>query len=243
MKKRFLQLSLLFTVSLASVLFSSCKKDDNPSGGRNKDGSFTITATNVINSSLQISAVKAEPNDAIATAPYKNNGFELTLPATLPSKYLYLITEDLDEDEFDNITISDKDAKILDIWADQIEAYDNDERNIGYFDLEAENDNSDSYVVYFYTDRNLKIKAELQEYEDGEEFIGKMDMDLKKGWNIVYYTETESGNKYTLSYTTQKPLELNYFWNYYSYKSTKANTDSFGKRKSLFSRLNIYRNK
>jgi len=236
-------------VCLAGLtVFSGCKKDkdNDPDVG---DNASKITATNVINSSSQIVTVKAQihwhdddyqcQDDVIAQAPYKDNGFTLELPATVSNKYLYLLAEEMP----DVITISDKTVNAADIY---IEAFDKDDNNIGGFYL-TNNDES-VYAMWYYVDKNVTIKGEYKEiYEEyDEEEIGKYDVDLKKGWNVVYWSWTESHNNstgrdvYTYTMTSQKPSGVNLSWffeDYYdSYAVSLKSAKSLSAKKPFFTK-------
>jgi hypothetical protein len=237
-------------------MFSACDENPNDNGNGNSNGNGNlggtkITATNVINSSSRIATVKAAiytesggdwGYDVIAPAPYKGNGFTLELPATVSDKYLLLLTTDVPS----GITISDRTAKCTNI---SIQAFDKDDNRIGSFALGKSDDDADNEVMWLYVDKNVTIKGEFKDYDDEEsnrEYISKYDMDMKKGWNIVYMMESESHNNstgrdvYTSTLTTQKPSGVNFVWyfdgygDYASLKSAKLlskNKSFFQKRK------------
>ena len=230
MKKTFFKFGLL-ALGLTTAVFNSCNKDDDDNSGNGGNAS-KITATNVINGSTRITTVKALAywessnydygNDAIAQAPYKNNGFTLELPENVSSKYLDLLSEDAPS----GVSISDENAKIF--FLDDIRGYDEDENEIGDFYLEEENDDSEYYTSWMYADRDVTIKGE----DDGD----KYDVNLKKGWNIIYESYTENSG----SLTSKKPSGINYSWNFYSnsdYRSVIATRNSVENKKSVFSKL------
>ena len=226
--------------------------NDNDDGSGNNNGGNTskITATNVINSSTQIATVKAivywENNDddygsdVIAQTQYKNKGFTLELPSTLSAKYLFLVYEDAPQ----GISISNQEAKGR--LLEDIEGYDKDENEIGYFYLVEENDDSEHYTSWLYVDRDVTIKGEYKKINDyyDEEYLEKYDLQLKKGWNVVYESYMESYNNstkrdvYTGSLTSKKPSGVNYSWNFYDgYGSAKSAIKSGENTKSVFSTL------
>jgi len=238
MKNYFLKFGLFLALGLTSAVFYSCDKDDDKGGSVSK-----ITATSVVNGSTKIATVKVfaysnDGDDVIAQAAYKNNGFTLELPATLHTKYLYLISEGAPK----GITISNKDAKIYSF--EDINAYDKDDNQIGNFYLGVGNENSEYYVVWFYTDRNLNITGEIKDAND----IEKFDLQLKKGWNTVYisYVESVDGSgkeMETYSMTTKKPAGVNYSWIFDGYEyeedfnSAQVTAKSIEKNRSIFSKL------
>jgi len=101
-----------------SLIFSSCD-DDSGGGGGGGNGSgnaSVINATNVVNGNSSIVTVKAliVTGDngigyELATSAYENNGFKLTLPATVHEQYLMTISEDLEDDDH-SLEISDRQA-------------------------------------------------------------------------------------------------------------------------------------
>lgn len=237
MKKTFLNFGLFLALGLTTAVFYSCNKDDDNDGGTNGGSVSRITATNVINGSTQIKTVKAlaywereydDGNDAIAQAPFTNNGFTLELPATVGAKYLFLISEEAPR----GINISDENAKGL--FLEDIRGYDGDDDEIGDFYLEEENGDNEYYTSWFYSDRDVTIKGE----DDGE----KYNVTLKKGWNVVYDSYTD----HSYSLTSQKPSGVNYTWNFYdnsSFRSASIATKSVENTKSAFSKLKESRKK
>jgi len=186
MKKTFLKFGLFLALGLTIVVFNSCEKDDDTDGGINDGTASKITATNVINGTTQIITVKALAywesgdddyvSDAIAQAPYQNNGFTLELPATLGAKYL----ETLDADDLEGITVSDRNFKS--VFLNDLRGYNEDDEEIGDFYLEEENDDSEHYTSWIYVDRDVTIKGEYNEVDEeyNEEYIDKYDLTLKK---------------------------------------------------------------
>jgi|LSQX01.2.fsa_nt_gb hypothetical protein len=237
MKKTFLNFGLFLALGLTTAVFYSCNKDDDNDGGTNGGSVSRITATNVINGSTQIKTVKVlaywereydDGNDAIAQAPFTNNGFTLELPATVGAKYLFLISEEAPR----GINISDENAKGL--FLEDIRGYDGDDDEIGDFYLEEENGDNEYYTSWFYSDRDVTIKGE----DDGE----KYNVTLKKGWNVVYDSYTDD----SYSLTSQKPSGVNYTWNFYdnsSFRSASIATKSVENTKSAFSKLKESRKK
>jgi hypothetical protein len=209
MKKSFLKIGLFLAMGLVAAMFYACDKDEEKQGteegngnengnennnGNSNEGTFTITATNVINSSSQIVTLKL---DVIAQAPYKNNGFTLELPATVSVQLLNPIIGGTITES----TVSDKTAK----WyvLKEFDAYNKDDVKIGrllYVTEETVTNGDENGVSWFYVDKNVTIKGE------GSRAI--YDMDLKKGWNVVYVYKSQ--NIYT--FTTSKPSGYVYNW-------------------------------
>ena len=251
MNKKFLNFGLFLALGLTTAVFNSCDKDDGGNGGSGGNAS-KITATNVINGSTQIKTVKALAwwesgdydygSDAIAQAPYQNNGFTLELPATVGSKYL----ETLEADEMleAGISISNKNVKVFFLY--DLRGYNADDDEIGDFYLEEENENSEHYTSWMYVDGDVTIKGEYKviDEEYDEEYIEKYDLTLKKGWNVVYDSEVESYKNgrdvYSYTISSKKPSGVNYTWNFYGdsdYRSASVALKSAKNTKSTFSKF------
>jgi hypothetical protein len=109
MKRNFLKRAFvcLFTV----VILNSCKKDDEVENGGISGNTLTVAVVNGNSYNEQIDSVKLEMEVkdgqlTFATAEYKNGGFTLVLPKSVPSRYLNLLGVGID-----GITISNKNAK------------------------------------------------------------------------------------------------------------------------------------
>ena len=248
MKSSFKKIGLFLVLGLTTAVFYSCDKDDNDNNGGN---ALKITAAYVVNGSTQVTTVKALAywesgdydygSDVIAQAPYANNGFTLELPPTVTVKSLNSISEDA----MQGVSISNKNAKIL--FLEDIEGYDKDENELGYFYLEGDFDNGeDFYTSWLYADRDVTINGVTQNIHGNYEYIERYDLKLKKGWNVVYDDYIESYNnltgreEYTSSFTSQKRSERNYLWRFhgnYDSRSAQATTKSVENKKSVFSKL------
>lgn len=232
MKKKFLNFGLFLALGLTTAVFNSCEKDDDNDGGTNGGNASKITATNVINGSTNIKTVKAliywesgendYDSDAIAQAPYQNNGFTLELPATVGAKYL----ETIDMDDLEGIVVSDKNFKSC--FLEGFNGYNGDDDEIGYLYLEEINDDTEHYTSWIYVDRDVTMKGESKEIDEeiDEEYIDKYDLILKKGWNIVYRSWTESykdgRDMYSFTVSNKKPSGVNYTWNFYGVSNFAA---------------------
>ena len=241
-KSIFLKIGLFLVLGFTAAVFTSCDKN-NDSDNNGGSVASTITATNVINSSSQIITVKAmvDGDDVLAQAPYQNNGFILKLPENVAAKYLDIFfTEDIPQ----GITVSDKNAKSL--FLESIDGYNANDNAIGNFLLEEVNGDNEHYTIWVYADRDVTIKGEFKEIEDDYEYVFKIDLTLKKGWNAVCESYVSSYNNstkkdvYAESYTSQKPSGVNYSWHFYGdddLRSAGAITKSVENTKSVFSIL------
>ena len=240
MKKSILNIGLLLTM-LAVVNFTSCKGGDEP------DKPFVIKAENVLGKTSDVATVKiVDWNyskypytfDVIAQAPFVNKGFTLTLPAIVADKHLFSID---DEDMPEGVTISDKNAKIFGLeWLD---AFDKDGEEIGYFMFgNSDNDGKIYFAVWMYTDRDVSIIGKgrdcyYDDYYDEEWcFEAELNVNLKKGWNVVYVVDDEINDIGLM--TTQKPAGVTFEWYYESsdWYSLSTKTKSLKSKKSIFGR-------
>ena len=251
MKQAFSKFGLFLALGFIIAVFNSCNKDDNNNSSSGGNAS-KITATNIINGSTRIVSVKAIAygydwnEEAIAQAPYKDNGFALELPAVLPDKYLELAPDDFPS----WATISDDNAKVYEL-AD-IFAYNESEDEIGCFLLIQATLVSEYVTFWYYADRDITIKGEDKDIYGYYENIDKYDLKLKKGWNVVYFRYTESYDKSTdrevetYSITSQKPSNINFTWYFERYhsdfRSARVAAKSVENRKDVLSKLKEKRN-
>jgi hypothetical protein len=235
------------TLILVAMCFASCgdKKDD----GRELKISAQVTNSDQANS--EVDEVRAvgyifgvetpvdydgdgvtdwydydEEEVIIASAPFKNGGFTITLPKKVDERLL----EPMEFDDMEGINVSDKNAKGMEEIT--LEAY-KDNENVGVFECGYEDLTQYVQVVYMFVDRDVKLTGSYTE-TDGWIFTITYDLDLKKGWNTVYGIEIEEGGG---TATTKKP-DVNLTWNYYTYSGNLYKPNAVKKSsKKLLSRL------
>ncbi|GHT23950.1 hypothetical protein AGMMS4957_16230 [Bacteroidia bacterium] len=221
----------------AGLLFVGCNKDDEDDvveGGSSPfDG--VIVATNIVNapSNSQVDVLKAFVSNGrrddeyreyeIASASYKDGGFTLTLPATIPDQYLllpdqYLLYVDC---LFDGVIISDMNAKLTVIEEGEVDAF-KDGNSVGCFahyyysrkdDYRIEGD-EDVYVMYFYVDRDVSITGTGT--GTGTNGTVKFELFLKRGWNIAWIiTHYYAANTRSEICTTSTGPSSRLKWHYY----------------------------
>jgi hypothetical protein len=226
MKRNFLKTAFvcLFTV----VALSSCEKDDdkNDPGGIT-DNTLTVVVENGNSYNTRIDEVKAEifeddePILTLTSAEYKNGGFTLTLPEDVSSRYL----ESFDDNIPDGVKVSNKNVKMGFM---SLEAYKSND-NVGYFYLGSE----DCEGEFVYVDGDLSITGTVTSTDNwwGEEVteIIKYSINLKRGWNTVYFYGTMNGDTYNSECTTTAPAGAKwYFYSYYDYDEFSASVPRAG---------------
>jgi len=223
----------LIMIGIIAMGTIACEKDvsskkGNDSGGDGDDpggggggSSFVIEAKGVIGDDdsdvVSVGAI-VEGHDydyEAGTAKYGKNGFKITLTSTVSNKYLTEVDDVIDED-----VVSDKKAKIsYPIW---IDAYDEDDECIGEFYCYGD----EWEIWYLYADRSFTAKGNIY----SEEY----DCSFKKGWNILYYYDNGSVEKFS----TKKPSGINFKWYYvddYSWKTPAHKKQNFKSRSSKHS--------
>ena len=202
-----------------TIGFTNCNKDDDPFAGLQTswfDGTITaqVENGNAYNNFVKRVMTKVwDKNDnstALASAPYANGGFTLTLPQTVEAEFL----SPFDDDEFgSDLKISDKSALLFGMggYGDgDIGAYssasgdfdDNDRVGRVVFaknEFEGnEETGTGTYIFasagFIYADRDVAIVGTVtwSDTWDGVTYtlIEKYSISLKKGWNIMYATSS-----------------------------------------------------
>jgi hypothetical protein len=237
MKKYFFNIGLLFAAGLTISVFNSCKDNEPTKPEPPVETFFVIKAENIVGAPQGVATVIIEGIPEITAddiviptifveAPFRNNGFELPLPNNVPAKYMLLVTEDLEE--FENVTISDKNASYMTVQGG-ITALSSNDAFLGIFANYYEFDNTmttgegASYLeVWMYADRDVIANAEesLTETQMGITIVVNIivDFDLKKGWNEAYVISEVTVNQQTWTititqtYTTTKPADVAFEW-------------------------------
>jgi hypothetical protein len=189
----------------AELAFTSCNKDDD---GPEASPIESITATVENGSSYDLDQVKAliyyeNGIDEVVSGKYTNGGFTLALPKTIDAKYLELIFEE--KELKDGMKVSDPNVKIT--LLDRIEGYKSGDRVGTFMYIKEPSASSETEGTVVYTDRDVVITGSvtLSGYTE------VMNISLKKGWNMMYYTETAT----EMTTSTSDPGGLK--WVFYQY--------------------------
>ncbi|GHT22931.1 hypothetical protein FACS189430_05450 [Bacteroidia bacterium] len=184
------------------VCTPACNKDDDDNGG-SPVSSINATVENGASYNSKVDSVKAPTYNGkwviIAKGKYAEGKFQMDLPATVPAECLRTMFD------MAGVNVSNKNVKRFTI--PQFSAY-KEGKAIGYFSYT--NADKTVEVLYWFVDADVTVKGSHTE-DDGD--TENYDLNLKKGWNEVYYTWTESKDGIdTGSYSNSKPSGLKWFF-------------------------------
>jgi len=232
-------LKFIAVMFLSSCLLSvGCNDKDDENGNGIPIDPNKITAS-IPNASVFSEVVKVkitvcwnhdnecEIKETLAEATFNNGNFTIELTETVNTNFLHA--------DFavppPTLTVSNTNAQLL--WIDGITGYNMEGKAIADFWFEKVNSNSFSHVTWVYVDRDLNISGSST-YEEGSNYeeIIVYSLVLKKGWNIVYKTETDlvQGGKdiYKTEYSNSVVSGLSWFGFLWSdYESSECYIISF----------------
>jgi hypothetical protein len=177
-----------------TVLFSGCGQDDPNSPDGPDNNSFDITGQIVNHAGYDIATVKMTDNAGewtVASAPVQNGNFTITLPATVEDSRLKRLVDDMG----DGMTLSNPNAKFVSISeGGGLTVYDSKEEEIDRL-ICVSDDESAGIIAFIYADGNCEVAGTIE--------TATYNMDLKKGWNVIYcLIDAANGN---MEYTTVVP--------------------------------------
>jgi len=198
----------LAAILIAALGFTGC-------GGSDKNGGSLKIDAKVSNGDLvnsQVDEVRAigtiyfgggDWEDVIiATAPFKNGGFKITLPETFDQRLLYKINFESLFPEIPNISISDKNVKGMNFW--DIYAFKNN-LLVGLFRCMYDIPYKEGTLYFMFVYSDCKVVGSHTEAYPTYKNEFTVDLNLKKGWNMVYETRTTAGDTRIYKTSTQKP--------------------------------------
>jgi len=223
MKKIVLNYLVIAALAVAGV-FSSCKKDDDGnlvSGGFNGIIMATVENGNAYDSKIENVVVWPKGTESQATpgimAKYVNGEFTVELHATVDDNFLKEIYG-----SYPALKVSNKNVKgtSLNISAFQSGV------SVGNF-YYAKNSGIQTEALFVYVDGNVNITGSDSQTIINRDSYGNIlgehtykisyGVSLKKGWNVMYFTETHSnsGQKTTTSetVTTNAPEGMRWYFN------------------------------
>lgn len=190
-----------------STSFMACNKDDDDNKGNDGiSGEPSIVEAKSIDGDCSgVATVKVVvelllEDVVIATGEFKNGGFKIQLPETIPGSDLMPV-----DDWFDIDLVSDESAKISWCEPDHVYGYDKDGDFVGDFAfINGVYIDEGVYILRIYADRDFTVK--------GNDYYSYYDCTFKKGWNIVYFDEEEG------TATTTKPSGKTLRWKFFRYE-------------------------
>ena len=194
------KINLMIVAIMLATVFAACKKDS-------KDiENLVINATDVQGNDSDIATVKAvflnssaqtyQDHHEVASTQYQNHGFKLTLPGTIPDKYLINI-----EDGYGNIPSIHTNKKNANIGFIRIDGFDSNGDFNNFNMRDYQNDQNYIAIDYVYVDRDVIVKGKKSQDVT-------VDCSFKKGYN-VRYTVLDAGK---VLETTTKPADANFKW-------------------------------
>ncbi len=212
--KKIKNVFLLAAMAVSAVTFTACdKENENENENNNTQQSITeikaTVSTEGVPTTVDSVTFEVKGNDgsrAVTKGTYINGALTVTLPTTLESKYLSTI-----DDFGTGVTVSDRTAKMYEddddaniyVWKDGIK--------VGEFRY----GNATGDAGLHYVDKDVTITGTATETEDdGWTYIYNFNISLKRGWNIVFFTdsENETTKTHTSNVTTTVPSGLKWYF-------------------------------
>jgi hypothetical protein len=210
----------LVCMLIGAVLFMGCNDKEEQFG---VSSITSITATvergNAYDSKIDnVVALLATENHQVKTVIYENGKFTIDLPAVLNESYLMKI----DDGNYPALKVSNKNVKGVSI---KIDAYQSG-ICVGNF-YYAKSSSLQTEALFVYVDGDVKITGSDSSTNINRDPYGNIigeqtfnisyNVSLKKGWNIMYFTETHStsGQKTSTSetVTTNIPDGMKWYFN------------------------------
>ncbi len=227
MKKKYLKLNAIACIGACCLFIVNCDKKDEHSS---ETGSITSIAATVENGSAfderiydvtalyklhDESRLEKEDDCQVKSVKYVNGEFIMDLPVTVDDKYL----KKIDGSYLHILKVSNKTAKGVSIY---FEAYKSGVC-VGNFYHAQKKSNSEIEALFVYVDGNVEITGSDSRTDIHRDSYGNYrgettwntsyNVSLKKGWNIIYYTEIQSGSTITETATTNVPDGMKWYFN------------------------------
>jgi hypothetical protein len=183
------RVTVFAAIFAACIVFAGCNDDeDDPTITR-------ITATGVEisaernNQITQVHLVTENNAGTVihASGNWSNRGFTIDLPEIAASHLRSADTyfNPTDGPRPATIFVSNSNARVMSPW---LEGHDADGKFVNEFRLGKVDGNTFTLVEYYYVDSDVKITGSYT--SPNGRYIYEYSLDLKKGWNVTYYTET-----------------------------------------------------
>ena len=189
----------LLTVALSTTMFVSCN-----TGGRGSANVIEIrNAVNVSGNIVTVGVALTNDDDyfTVATGEWTDGSVTLTFSEEIPEAFLTPITEN-----FNGFSISDESAKIG-FLAPLFWALDRHNNLTGSFVVDEIIGSRRYAAAWVYANRNVRIT--------GTNADVSVDINLRKGWNIIYTHQSLFGDG-DIMITTRRPSAMNFEWTFVS---------------------------
>ena len=222
MKNLFLKLGLLPALILAATVFVSCggNKPELPDNSVISARGVVAVGNGNINDIASVRAGFFESRLPVFHSlgdevPFQNNGFTMQLPATLPDNLLSLIRGSFT----DNAAITgNPDARWLPHTA--LAAFCENDNRIGTFNLIGDVDiesRTGTTARWVYVDSNAAVISDSEVCGINICVRTIVNLNLRKGWNIVYISiATDDDGNSTITTTTKRPSGVFFVWTFIS---------------------------
>ena len=181
----------MLCISACLIFTTSCDDDtEKPKDEPTESLNFKIEVNVEDGKDYDIDKVKAllEEETEIASVDYNNGIFVIEIPETAMKDQKLMNITDIIFYVPSEVTISEPNAKGTYL---SILGYKDDEE-VGEIWHHKYTDTRNTDATFIYVDRDLTITGSVDAENNGETYIEKYNLDLKKGWNIMYVIYSES---------------------------------------------------
>ena len=188
---------------ICGVVLTGCGgKEDDPETSSITSISVTVENGSAFASKIEdVMALLTDENAMVKTVKYGNGVFTIDLPATVNESYLKNV-----DGGYPALKISNKKVKGVSINIDAFQSG----VCVGNF-YHAKNSGIQTEALFVYVDGDVKITGSDSFTIINRDPYGSLlgehtynttyNVSLKKGWNIIYFTETHSGPGFKTSTT------------------------------------------
>lgn len=204
--------SFVLFLSVLSASFTACNKDDDDGDSSTVGSKITATVSGVGSGQVDTVVLYYSAHatyELIAKAAFKNNGFTMELPETLPSRYLETLKNDMPA----GVAISDASAKgcfNTSIRALKNDSFVGDIEYLNFSGKEEDYKTGAAYVELVFVDRDVTITGT----DTNDDYTQQYNCNLKKGWNYIadVYKGEDSNKKDIYEATTSLPGGLKWYF-------------------------------
>ncbi|MDR2146396.1 MAG: hypothetical protein LBE91_08065 [Tannerella sp.] len=204
---------ILMTVLFATV-FTSCDKNEDEDGDYSSPTPFSGVMSGIIEgecATWDSVGIYFNNGEIIATTPIIDGKFTFSsLPTPKPEDLVPFIDSEVLE-ETTGYQISDRNVKIcaMSLLAMKDTDVSHERKGIvqGVYKISLDPYSySVNMFMYFYADKDLKIKGSWSDTDTGVKHDLETNINLKRGWNTLYYVESGSEDNNVTTLKNGVPL-------------------------------------